>query len=1803
MAPEGAVGWGDLSPDGKREWANAMALNRASGALAEEIIAKYQATPPIDEDIDDTFDEEGERTSISAAELTYDDVKGDPTSPAFAEVVRNIAEMAFFDKDINNVRNGLRPQAQAFFGRTFSAEEQASINRVVLGLIQNYQKIEARYTRGSEKDTPTPIFTFAQTNALLPSLRVTWTNLDKEAIPGMLERGEIRFSNLSPYDQKLFKKYSEDAKVATVQPTATQTEQRPEAILAEYLDRLIAGTAIVQQETGKVRVGGTEAAPLRDALKALYAQLDEAGRNYILRGNRLSDYFTEAGEPKLNRIAGRVIPGTRVLTKAEAQAQTKALAEAAKAAKEQEAARQTTSIEDTAERLAKVKDSAPEPKGKRALKQPKAEVSDYDVNDTDGYEGDTDLRGLFYRDDGTPIKATVPPGRVRLLVNAFLSKLRIKPTVHIFANVEDLKRRNPQLYRQAAAARAQGDFDTTPAVGYAFGKDVIIFTDYVRTEQQLRFVLAHETLGHFGFRGVMPEAELRKVLNRIYDTYPTVQAAVDAMVELQGMDKIEAIEEFLADNAADLDVSILARFWNGVKNFLNKLGFKFQDDEARYLINLSRRYVRNGDVGTFFSYQQLATDMQTLDEEVRNGRFSTDMNGELANRAYSAGALNRRQGFDAGLTGVSNALKQKVFGSATDLPAKIDAALRHIQSLDWMARRSDGLSQLYRMFESQQNYARKLLSKYQGMMQKTFAAKVFGYGTGISEEDKVVTGELLARAALLKSEQASDRAIADAPKLMKQAADGTYYLDTQAREALEKQGFVTAEEFRKGFEITYSNGAKVRFQYDVDENSDIWKSYIEVRKTINEAAIDMMLSNFEAAKAEGNRVVVGLNDKRRSGNVFTALDLATIRDIARRYAAIRYKNSSVDNAALSLPKAGLAEAEELLVSFGRALFNDDIYKIWAKDPTVNTDTDMFREHSKFQDAEYDDIRSALGSLRKKTKNDKESFAVQKAIRDVFLFDLQSRNAEYYAKRTILGSYVPFTRRGKWQARLVATDTRGNPIELSEKIKGTLPYFQTEEQSEAQGIADELEKRFSGEDWTFLDDDDNEIKVRFKVQVSTVRQTPDMTEAVNYNEFVYALNRLNVNLTPEVRERIVTTLTAQNARARKNLMRSGNEGWDKDVIRSASEHLETTAHVAAKKLYSHRIDDILLRDENWLGDEQKLKELEALVDAAPNEAARARAQRAYDEYAFQFKYMAPIEKGVTVKIAGKEVKTLGRGRQYQEEAKQLVRFYNDTSNLTHSTEDMLSGETGSQLKLWTVLAQLGGTVASAAVNFVSTITHTLPYLSGYNSKTAFGGGYGTTKSAVALAKAAADMKNPLFGDAIEIKKVLDNGTYAKYGLTKEEAQFLFDQSEEGTLQAAQFNALLGTARGKVFDNRAQAAIRIWMSMFTYTEQFNRRVAALATYRMELDRARAAGLPEDEAREAATEAARRAVNTTQGEYALFNRAKAARGTVSQYLFMYKMFSIITIQLLRGMAPKERMIMLGILLLVSGLKGLPFAEDLRDLIDTIITRVFGLKVASVEKELALWLDSVAPGVAPYALRGVLDTLTGATISSRLGMGDLLPLTGALRYGASPIQELTDFAGPMVGFIEGAVGMAGNLAKYGAEAIGLRDDTTSFSTIMRESPVAAFRAVADGLTFLSDGRITNIKGQVVSQDAPALTTAARLLGFYPAAATVQNDIVRLSKYTAEYAKAVKAEYVSAYVKAALSKDTAAMNEQIRYVKEWNEDAKGTGLEINSFVQSAKRALKEAERPTVQRYLRAAPKDVRPETEQLLEALGYTLE
>ena len=407
-----------------------------------------------------------------------------------------------------------------------------------------------------------------------------------------------------------------------------------------------------------------------------------------------------------------------------------------------------------------------------------------------------------------------------------------------------------------------------------------------------------------------------------------------------------------------------------------------------------------------------------------------------------------------------------------------------------------------------------------------------------------------------------------------------------------------------------------------------------------------------------------------------------------------------------------------------------------------------------------------------------------------------------------------------------------------------------------------------------------------------------------------------------------------------------------------------------------------------------------------------------------------------------------------------------------------------------------------------------------------------------------------------------------------------------------NALINRARtGRL--SKTAVITDGWLAMFSKTEQYNRRVTALASYRLEKQRMKKQDGGVNQ--KALYERAILAVNTSQGNYSQYNRPAWARGNLFQFLYMYKQFIVITVELMRNLAPNEQMLLLTTLFFAAGLKGLPFGDDILDLLDTV-AQILGIRWDGTEAELVQLVDEIAPGVSPIVMRGIIDYFTGLTVSSRLGHGDLIPGTGLFRAGSDTGREIENVLGAPASFLVAAISTTSLAAKYAAGVVGLRDDTTTLADIGREGfGIAGIKSLTDGIVYLSDGTITNKRGQIVDKNATILHGIARMAGFYPSSATLQYDVTRMSQQTADYAKELSASLRHAYIKA----DPKGRRAILRQVGQLQRQNRGTPFDLKNWRNSARKALKEAKRSASERSLRSLPKSTKSLAENLGTAYG----
>src|SRR5690606_19374218 len=148
---------------------------------------------------------------------------------------------------------------------------------------------------------------------------------------------------------------------------------------------------------------------------------------------------------------------------------------------------------------------------------------------------------------------------------------------------------------------------------------------------------------------------------------------------------------------------------------------------------------------------------------------------------------------------------------------------------------------------------------------------------------------------------------------------------------------------------------------------------------------------------------------------------------------------------------------------------------------------------------------------------------------------------------------------------------------------------------------------------------------------------------------------------------------------------------------------------------------------------------------------------------------------------------------------------------------------------------------------------------------------------------------------------------------------------------------------------------------------------------------------------------AVVDTQGIYNRGNRPNWARGAIPATVMTFKQFSIAYVEFVaRLLKNKESrpagLLALGILIMLSGLSGLPFMEDLDDIIDTVAQAAgYTFRSGAARQEFTAGL--CGEQAADCALYG-LSALPGSPVDvqARLGLGNLIPGTAAFKKSGGP-------------------------------------------------------------------------------------------------------------------------------------------------------------------------------------------------------------
>ncbi|MFG8475160.1 PLxRFG domain-containing protein [Pseudomonas aeruginosa] len=494
--------------------------------------------------------------------------------------------------------------------------------------------------------------------------------------------------------------------------------------------------------------------------------------------------------------------------------------------------------------------------------------------------------------------------------------------------------------------------------------------------------------------------------------------------------------------------------------------------------------------------------------------------------------------------------------------------------------------------------------------------------------------------------------------------------------------------------------------------------------------------------------------------------------------------------------------------------------------------------------------------------------------------------------------------------------------------------------------------------------------------------------------------------------------------------------------------------------------------------------------------------------------------------------------------------------------------------------LGGSVASAFVNMTQPVQVTFPWLSQY---------CGVKRAAAELGRAARQMAQRSYQFEPDLARALKRAEDDGVVSPQEVHQLMAQARGSGSLRAGD-GTRLGDARALASNSVARLSMA-WGKLFGAAEQINRRMTYIASYR--IAKAQNMGNPD--------EFARRAVRETQFVYSKASKMRWGRGAVGGTLMTFKTYSVAYLELMHRLwnqgepgsqerkdGRKAAALMIGMLLLVGGAGGLPFAEDAEDLIDGA-AQLMGYNFSTAKAKQEFLEGLFGRVLADFIDRGV-SGLPGAPldVSGRLGMGNLIPGTRLLQPAPANIRDVLEIAGPMGDFA--------NRILEGGKKIASGDIG---SGLLEISP-GAVRNAAKGVDMLATGMYRDTKGYKVL-DTNTLEAAMKMIGFQPASVATIQEANMLSQKAKAFYNLKAQEIRSMWAAGIFEKDQGKVERARQAIADWNRRNPDQPMAIR--VPDIMRRVREMSLSKDERIAKTAPKAMRQQMREDLERTRAALD
>jgi hypothetical protein len=486
--------------------------------------------------------------------------------------------------------------------------------------------------------------------------------------------------------------------------------------------------------------------------------------------------------------------------------------------------------------------------------------------------------------------------------------------------------------------------------------------------------------------------------------------------------------------------------------------------------------------------------------------------------------------------------------------------------------------------------------------------------------------------------------------------------------------------------------------------------------------------------------------------------------------------------------------------------------------------------------------------------------------------------------------------------------------------------------------------------------------------------------------------------------------------------------------------------------------------------------------------------------------------------------------------------------------------------------LGGSASAAMVNMTALAMNTLPWLTQHTSYS----------DAAAKLTGAAMIAGRSLSTIRDLPKLLDQ-TIKMEGIDEVDGlrRALQIATQDGTVLDTEIYQIMGLSRGQEYSlsGRTQNAVRLWMTPFRLSEQFNRVTAFIATYKI---------AKENKAtNDAAYKLAQDAVYSTHFRYDEANRPAMARGPVGSLLFTFKTYPIFAAELMAHLfreKPQAGVYMMLSFALMAGIDGLPFSDDIADIIDVISQRVFGSPfntkraMRNVLKQASESI--VGADLSSVMLHGIANELTGLSFSSRVGLGNMIPGTRIGAADADYKKVVNDLLGPVGSLITSVAGGLDSVTRG------------NFDEAAKQALPLAARNMIKGWEQFERGYATDVGGRrLVDVSGPEAFWQS--LGFSSSALANAYTADSIDKQTLAFYNQVKVDFSSDLAKALREKNTEKAADVAHTIAEWNKYYPNMPIAISP--SSIRRQIQLANLPLNQRTLLTLPRQLRGSSDAAL--------